>query len=178
MQTPFVENDGGRSRYFKGKDVGDCVARAVAIASGRDYKEVYDRLAEGNANQRKSKRTRRSRAVGRKTAAHGINVKRKWFKDLMKEWGFEWVPAMQIGSGCSTHLCAKELPSGRLVVSVTKHVTAMIDGVIHDTWNPSRVESRPYMGDPLLSNEWRTPSNGMVHAEKRCVYGYWILKVD
>jgi hypothetical protein len=51
---------------------------------------------------------------------------------------------MQIGSGCTVHL----LPSGKLVVSVSKHLTAVIDGVIHDTHDCSR-------------------------AETRCVYGYW-----
>jgi hypothetical protein len=44
---------------------------------------------------------------------------------------------MQIGSGCTVHLRADELPSGRLVVSVSKHLTAVIDGVIHDAHDPS-----------------------------------------
>ena len=35
-------NDGGRSQYFKGAKAGDCVVRAIAIASGLDYKKVYD----------------------------------------------------------------------------------------------------------------------------------------
>ena len=38
----FQYNDGGRSRYFKAQKVGDCVTRAFAIATGKDYKEVYD----------------------------------------------------------------------------------------------------------------------------------------
>lgn len=37
--------DGGRSLYFKADRVGDCVTRAVAIATGRDYKEVYNEIA-------------------------------------------------------------------------------------------------------------------------------------
>ncbi len=37
---------------------------------------------------------------------------------------------MQIGSGCTVHLRADELPSGRLVVSVSRHLTAVIDCVI------------------------------------------------
>lgn len=36
----FVYNDGGRSRYFKAKSVGDCVTRAIAIATRTDYKEA------------------------------------------------------------------------------------------------------------------------------------------
>jgi hypothetical protein len=40
---------------------------------------------------------------------------------------------MQIGSGCTVHLRADELPSGRLVGSFSKHLTVVIDGVIPDT---------------------------------------------
>lgn len=141
----FQYNDGGRSAAgFKGL-TGDCVARAIAIASGRSYAEVYARLAEGTGAQRAGKSGKRSAS-----ARSGINVNRKWFKDLMVEWGFVWVPTMTIGSGCKVHLRANELPAGRLVVSVSKHYTTMIDGVIQDTWNPDRG------GD-------------------RCVYGYWKL---
>ena len=140
----FQKNDGGRAEAgFKG-DARDCVCRAVAIASGLPYREVYERLAEGTANQRASKCTpKRS-----KSARNGVNVTRKWFKDYMKEIGFEWVATMGIGTGCRVHLRADELPPGRLVVSVSGHYTTMIDGTINDTYNPDR-------------------------GGTRCVYGYW-----
>ena len=147
----FIYNDGGRAEAgCKGK-TGDCVARAVAIASGLPYKEVYDRLAEGNATQRVTKKTRGLKKNGVKTASHGINVTRKWFKDYMKELGFEWVPTMQIGSGCRVHLDEDELPKGRLVCSVSRHSTAVIDGVLNDTYDCSRMGTR-------------------------CVYGYYIKR--
>ena len=38
----WVYDDGGRSKYFKAEHVGDCVCRAIAIGTGKDYKEVYD----------------------------------------------------------------------------------------------------------------------------------------
>lgn len=148
MNTQFVYNDGGRSAYYKGKG-GDCVTRAIAIVTGRDYKEVYDILAEGNSTQRKGKRE--GSKAGKRTALSGINTKRKWFQDYMKSLGFTWIPTMQIGQGCKTHLRSDELPQGRIIVSVSKHYTVMIDGVINDTYDPSR--------------------NG-----NRCVYGYWIKK--
>ena len=44
---------------------------------------------------------------------------------------------MAIGSGCKVHLADSELPFGRLVVSVSKHYTAVIDGVVHDTHDPA-----------------------------------------
>jgi len=141
----FVKNDGGRSKYFKGEHARDCVTRAISIAGGFDYREVYDRLAAGNSSQR---------GGGEKSARHGILVKRKWFKDYMAELGFVWTPTMKVGSGCTTHLRTDELPAkGKLVCSLSRHYAAVIDGVIHDTHDPSRGGSR-------------------------CVYGYWTLKED
>ncbi len=146
--TPvFVYNDGGREAAGYKGSTGDCVTRAIAIAARLPYQEVYDRLADGNAKQRKSKHDKGERT---RTARDGISTTRKWFKDYMSELGFNWTPTMQIGSGCKIHLKADELPSGHLVVSVSKHFTAVIDGVIQDTHDCSR--------------------NGT-----RCVYGYWTM---
>lgn len=141
-----VYNDGGRAEAgFKGK-TGDCVVRSIAIASGISYKEVYDALAIGNEQQRPGKSKRKS--IGKRTASQGIFTSRKWFKDYMKAIGFEWVPTMRIGQGCTVHLAASELPMGKLVVFVSKHATAVIDRICHDVYDPSR-------------------------GGTRCVYGYW-----
>ena len=68
-------NDGGRAEAgYKGR-TGDCVTRAVAIAAELPYQEVYNRLAEGNANQRVTKRSRKTTAR-QKTASHGISTTR------------------------------------------------------------------------------------------------------
>ena len=142
--TPvFVYNDGGREAAgYEGK-AGDCVCRAIAIAAHLPYQQVYERLAEGNASQRKSKRSPRQRT---RSADNGINATRKWFKDYMVELGFTWAPTMQIGAGCTTHLKADELPSGHLVVCVSKHFTAVINGVIQDTHDCSRDGTRCVYG--------------------------------
>ena len=141
----FLYNDGGRKQAgFKG-NTGDCVTRAITIASGLPYQEVYDAMAHGNATQRKSKHDTKKRS---RTARDGISTTRKWFKDYMTSIGFKWTATMHIGSGCKVHLRHDELPKGRLVVNVSKHYTTMIDGVINDIYDCSR--------------------DG-----KRCVYGYW-----
>lgn len=143
----FVFNDGGRAESGRKGFADDCVARSIAIVSGLPYSQVYDALAEGTASQRSSKHTpKRSRS-----AREGINTKRKWFKDYMASIGFVWVPTMKVGEGCTVHLRADELPSGRLIVAVSKHYTAVIDGAVHDTHDPSRDGTR-------------------------CVYGYWVLE--
>jgi len=43
MELNFTYSDGGRSNYFKG-EAGDCVVRAIAIATEIDYKVIYDKL--------------------------------------------------------------------------------------------------------------------------------------
>lgn len=166
-----IHNDGGRAAAgFKGS-AGDCVVRAVAIASGRPYAEVYAACAKGMGNQRKSKGA---------TARNGVSVRRKWFKDYMAALGFKWVPTMLIGQGCKVHLRADELPMGRLVVAVSRHYTAVLDGVIHDTYDPSADRGTTIypLNTPaamlpkkakLLSN-----GNGWAYEPERCVYGYWI----
>jgi hypothetical protein len=53
---------------------------------------------------------------------------------------------MHIGRGCTVHLRAEELPTGRLVVSLSKHVTAVVNGVIRDTYDPSRGGTRCVYG--------------------------------
>jgi len=165
----FIRDDGGRAAAgFRNKaGTGDCVPRAVAIASGRPYAEVYARLAEGNATQRVTKQSAKRAHAGVRTASHGILVKRKWFRDYMTGLGFRWVPTMHIGQGCTVHLRAEELPAGRLVLALSGHYTTMIDGVIRDTYDPRR--------GAILSAERDADDRHIVLVpESRCVYGYWI----
>lgn len=145
----FVRNDGGRAKAGYKGDARDCVCRAIAIAANRPYQEVYDRLAKGNAEQRKSKHRTKRYA---KSARDGIYTGRVWFNQYMEELGFVWYPCMKVGSGCKVHLRPDEIPmKGRIIVSLSRHLCAVIDGVINDTYDPSR--------------------DG-----HRCVYGYWVYK--
>ena len=113
----YIYNDGGRSKYFKGK-ANDCVCRAISIASNRDYKEVYDSL---------------KKALG--TPRNGVFVQNKAFKDWMVANGFVWAPCSGIGVKTSVHFIEGELPKGRLVCSVTKHYVAVVDNKVYDTWD-------------------------------------------
>ena len=145
INVEFNFNDGGRAEAgYKGR-TGNCVTRAIAIAAQLPYQQVYDRLAEGNATQRVTKRMNKTRR-NVKTASRGISTKRKWFKDYMAELGFKFVATMGIGTGCRVHLKADELPKGRLICNVSRHYTAVIDGVINDTYDCSRNETRGVYG--------------------------------
>ena len=148
MQLPFVFHDGGRKAAgFKGGPTGDCVARAIAIAADLPYREVYNRLAAETGRQRPSRRTPCRGA----SARQGINVNRCWFRKYMRGLGFVWYPTMGIGTGCTVHMRRDELPTGRLVVSLSQHYAAVVEGFVFDTVNPCR-------------------------RGERCVYGYWRLE--
>jgi hypothetical protein len=135
----FQFDDGGRAAAgFKGQ-AGDCVTRAIAIATGKPYQEVYDQINETARSERPSKRKR-----GKSNARTGVH------KDVIRQYlealGWEWTPTMQIGSGCKVHLRADELPPGRLIVNLSRHSAAVIDGVLHDTHDCSRDGTRCVYG--------------------------------
>lgn len=138
----FIFNDGGRAEAgYKGQ-TGDCVCRSICIVTGKPYNEVYQALAEGNFTQRKSKHSKK----GKRTAANGINTKRKWFNEYMLSLGFKWVPTMFVGVGCKMHLKKEELPTGKIICNVSKHFVAVVDGVINDIYDCSREGTRCVYG--------------------------------
>jgi hypothetical protein len=149
----FVLDDGGRAQAgFKGS-AGDCAVRSIAIATGRPYAEVYAAINEVAKSERTGKRKR-----GVSNARTGVY--RQTMRRYMDAIGWKWTPTMHIGSGCTVHLHDGELPSGRIIVSLSKHYSAVLDGVIHDTFDPQREEV------------WHH-SDGRVTISRRCVYGYW-----
>lgn len=145
----FCFNDGGREAAGFQGSAGDCVVRSIAIALRLPYLRVYEDLRVANATYAQS----RSDKLARRLNASGTSPRngnhRNVFHEYILRHGFKWVPTMQIGSGCQVHLRSNELPSGVLIVRVSKHLTTVIDGVIQDTHNPSR-------------------------AGQRCVYGYYL----
>ena len=139
----FRYSDGGRSKYFKALNVGDCVARAISNATGKDYKEVYDSLNRLSKTARKSKRE-----VGKSSARDGVHTRvAKMY--IEGELGWVWHPCMGIGTGCKVHVSEDELPSnGSYILCLSGHYSCIKDGTLVDTYDCSR-------------------------GGTRCVYGYW-----
>lgn len=135
----FIMNDGGRKEVgFKGTS-RDCACRAVAIATGRPYLEVYDDLNEFAKTEKPSKRRR-----GKSSARTGFHM--HTFKRYMASIGWTWTATMKIGSGCKVHMNADELPAGTIIVRLTRHYATVIDGVLHDNHDCSRDGSRCVYG--------------------------------
>ena len=151
QRLPLQLNDGGRQQAgFKG-GAGDCVVRSIAIAAQLPYLQVYEDLRSANQNYAELKNDRLARRLNNKGASPRNGNHRNVFHDYILGLGFEWVPTMKVGAGCQVHLRPNELPAGTLIVKVSKHLTAIVNGVIQDTHDPSR-------------------------SGTRCVYGYYIKK--
>ena len=129
----WVYYTGGREKYYKAVHVGDCVVRAIAIANSLDYKFTYKIVKIYN---------------GGETPRNGV-----WeyiYKELLRDMGWKYV-----------NLCDRKLePKGLLmnednlpcdktiICSIEKHLVAVVDGVVHDTFDSS------HKGTQLLRGYW------------------------
>lgn len=130
MHLKFRFNDGGRCKYYKAKNVGDCVTRAIAIATQRDYKEVYDLVKS---------------YMGGISPRNG--VPQKVTRQLLKDLGYRWVATMKVGEGCKTHLVGGEIPMDRTIIcKCSRHLVAVVNGVVNDTYDSTRGGSRCVYG--------------------------------
>jgi hypothetical protein len=139
----FNYNDGGR-KAAGFTNARDSVTRSIAIVTGQSYMQVFSALTD------EAKRDRPGR-FGKKI------VKNKGFsksamKRYLKKCGYRWVPAMGIGTGCRVRLRNEDIPPGRIIVSVSKHFSAIIDHTINDTFDPSRGGTRCVYGFFVKSN--------------------------
>lgn len=144
----FIRDDGGRADAgYKGA-TGDCGCRAIAIATGMPYQDVYDMVYDKvGGYSAKERMTKKVRNRGRSSPQSGIWM--MTMQKVMRDLGWKWVPTMKIGSGCKVHLRKDELPNAKIIVRVSKHYAAVLFGFLHDTYDCSRDGTR-------------------------CVYGYWI----
>ncbi len=116
---PFVVDDAGRSKSRRPKQKSDCVVRALALLLQKPYDTIYDELAEAG------------RKCSRGTA------KTIW-KEFLADKGAVRIsfPAergerrMNLPEFCRIH------PERRYVVQMAHHLTAVIGGVVHDTFAP------------------------------------------
>jgi len=162
----FIIDDGGRSAAGYRGDTGDCVVRAIAIAASRPYAEVYKAIAATNevaqlyheraelkSQAMRLRRTGFAQAAARlerkaqRLTAADIDRRKVSPRDgapdhgardaYMQRLGFTFEPAPR-----GTRFDLATLPArGRYIVVLRGHFAAVIDGVLHDTYD-SRVLMR------------------------------------
>jgi hypothetical protein len=161
---PWVADDGGRAAAGFLGSAGDCGVRAFSIALGQPYRQTYQELTEELRSYREL--LSKSRSAKRRALAHRIRTTPRdgLVSEVAKRYaagkGWAWVPTMGIGTGCRVHLLQQELPNaGPVIVNLSKHYCAVVDGVIRDTFDP---------------NQPRVYWTGELGEGPRCVYGVWL----
>lgn len=137
---PVVRTDGGAAAAGYTEGAGDCVPRAIAIATGLPYGDV---LAELRTRAKVKAKTARRRKHGHPRSGVHRNV----YEPFLFELGWVWLPLMAVGQGTKVHLIPDEVPTeGIYIVKVSKHLTVVRDGRIHDTADPQRDGTRCVYG--------------------------------
>lgn len=111
----FRYSDGGRKNYYKARGVGDCATRALAISTGKDYKECYNIMKRFNHG----------------TPRNGVS--RRAIFEMMKFLGYRKVNC----ENKSVRISDFENRKGTYYILLKGHATTVLNGVIFDTWNPS-----------------------------------------
>ena len=118
----LIYNDGGRAKAgYKGK-AGDCVVRAIAIATASDYKEIYNLVAAANKDF----------GFG-KSARNGIHKQVSSY--VLKNLGFKWCAAPKfVGRKARTY----DMPNGIVIAKQAHHLVCVIDGIAFDTFDSTK----------------------------------------
>ena len=130
----WVYNDGGRFASGYKYHVQDCVCRALSIVTERPYREVQQALKTMDPENPRG---------------------RGGYPQILNSLGFEWFPCTDI-----VHFSAEELPQGRIVVQNKEHLAAVINGVLHDTYDCSRKGTVPIKGYWALPSSVESAANG------------------
>ena len=101
-----------------GRRVGDCVVRAIAVATGRPWLDIYDDLHH----------------VGRKL--HDMPSSNEVWGRYLYRMGFEPFILPDACPECITvREFAKHFPVGRYIIGTGNHAVAVIDGNYYDTFD-------------------------------------------
>ena len=105
---------------FKGKITGDCVVRAIALASGIDWKTEIMREANFDIN---------TGYIARSDVAKYLEYIGGWEKHKM--------PKHEDGTRYTVRELAEELKNEPcpVIVSVANHLTCVVNGQIRDLWD-------------------------------------------
>lgn len=125
----YQYDDGGRAAAgYEGK-ARDCVARALAIVTGRPYAECYSALAEANAARK-----------GVRSARNAIDK-----RDRDRVFAAFGLRKAALGRGGRPTYTEAHAEHGDCIVSTARHVCAIKGGALRDTFD-GRVYDYPDLG--------------------------------
>lgn len=125
----WIYDTGGREKYYKALRVKDCVTRAIAIATGMDYQETYKTLKKYNNGE---------------SPRNGVYT--IVYSKMLEDLGWEYISCSDDGNE-TVYLRDGELPTeGVIICRIERHAVAIVDGVIHDTFNSAGDGSKKVYG--------------------------------
>ena len=131
----YTFNDGGRGEHYKGL-TGDCVTRAITIATKLPYDVVYNALFNIARNWK-----------GNSKLAKSIRLNPSPRNGCFKQVSSEFLKGLNIGEvRMKVKVNDPMFYKGRYIVYVRRHFLAIIDGVVNDTWD-SRKTGGAYTRD-------------------------------
>ena len=125
----FQTNDGGRrAAGFKG-NASDCVVRAIAITTGKDYLEVYKHVAGLN-----------KQTVGKRSARNGVSK-----EVAARAHAYFGLSKVRLPKGPKPTFSEAYGRYGNCIVTSTGHECALVGGYLQDT-----ADIRFYRWDVLM----------------------------
>ena len=111
---------------------GDCVIRAISIATGKEWKEVVMGLAETACETSFSPLSREN---------YDVYLTRNGWKKMP-------MPKHENGTKYTAKEFCKEHKTGTFVCNIAGHTFCVKNGRVHDTWDVSKFNKR-------LGNYWK-----------------------
>lgn len=120
----WIVTDGGRADSGYRGSADDCVVRAIAIADGRSYQQVYDEMAV--LMKRKTKKV---------SARDGVPT--LVWEAYLRGLGYRRVDTFAPGKP-KMKMRAEDMPAGATIICHMRgHLAAVVDQVLHDTYDCS-----------------------------------------
>lgn len=140
-EIAFQLDDGGRAAAgYKGK-ARDCVVRAISIAEGRDYSDVYRDLGQASKQYASTHNNKVARKIEHCGSSPRNGVFKEVYMEYLKSRGWRYI------SHGANRLDLRLAPFGRVIIRTNKHLVTMLDHVIHDSFD-SRWTN--FYGEPQL----------------------------
>jgi hypothetical protein len=139
----FIETDGGRKAAGFVGTTGDCVTRALTIATGEPYKQVYQELFDIAKEYSKTQSTPTARSIARRGATPRRGVHKEVYDIFLKKRGWGYLPRTnkQGRAEVTLHECTFD-PAKTYIVSVRRHLTVIKGGTLLDSYDPTDGEKK------------------------------------
>lgn len=148
----WVVDDGGREAEglppVLEDSRGDCVVRAIAIATGLGYRNVKDLVnGIGRASPAWYDSPYRRGTQLHREADDGVSIEvcRRVLENELR-----WT--RHYPDWPSRRFVLRRFPMGRVVVSCRRHLAAVVDGRLHDTWDSTKGQRA------LILSYWTPPA--------------------